>query len=531
MAALSINLEKVARVTNTALPTSVVVFGALGNNVSFYFHFGTVTALLFSALNVYYRHGQTRHALLRNFGLIAQARYVVESVGPELRQYLFSSDLSEKPFNRAERSEVYRKAKGIDSSAAFGSQKSFDGNPPQLLHSAYPLDKHEVESFSLSFGSERECPNPYVIERPVMISAMSYGALSSPAVRSLARGARLAGIPMNTGEGGYPKYHLMEGCDLIFQMGTAKFGVRTPEGRLDGTRLAALAAEPSVKMIEIKLSQGAKPGKGGLLPREKITEEIAELRGVPMGRDVVSPSHHAECRDARSTVAFIRGVQEVSGLPVGIKLCLGRPGELAELLGEMKRQGALVDYLAIDGAEGGTGAAPQSFLDDVGMPLERALPTVAGMLRELELSTRIRLVASGKLINPARQVTAMARGADAVYSARGFLLALGCIQAMQCNANTCPVGLTTHDPRLTRGVAVDEKAARVRRYVEALSKEHAELLAALGCRRHADLRPEHVLAAAASVPFSLPLLAPAASAVGGLVSPPKLLPTTQGVHS
>ncbi len=492
MAAMSIQLDRVSRIVNTALPSSVLVFGALGSNVSFYFHFGTVTTLLLSLLNLYYRHGQRDHALLRNFGLLAQARYIVESVGPELRQYLFASDLSEKPFNRAERAEVYRKAKGTDSTAAFGSQKDFDDSSVRLLHSAYPLDHEELEPYELRFGEERGCASSYTIDKPIAISAMSYGALSAPAVRSLARGAKRAGIPMNTGEGGYPKYHLMEGCDLIFQMGTAKFGVRNDDGSLDDSKLAELAQKPEVKMIEIKFSQGAKPGKGGLLPKEKITDEIAELRNVRKGHDVISPAHHKECRDASSTVSFIRRVQEVSGLPVGMKLCLGRPGEFTELVREMKRQDSFPDYVSVDGAEGGTGAAPRSFMDDVGMPLERGLATVQSILQDEKVRARLKLLAAGKLINPARQIAAMAQGAQAVYSARGFLLALGCIQALQCNANTCPVGLTTHDPELTRGVDIDQKSQRVERYVAALMKEHEELLASLGCRNHAELRPEHV---------------------------------------
>jgi glutamate synthase domain-containing protein 2 len=490
MAAITVNLERVSRVVNTALPSSIIVFGALGSNVSFYFHFGTVTVTLLSLLNTYYRHGQSEHSLLRNFGLLAQARYIVESVGPELRQYLFADDTSERPFNRAERAEVYRKAKGVESTAAFGSQK--EPHNESLVHSAYPVMHDELIPYRLTFGEERGCDAAYTIDKPIAISAMSYGALSAPAVRSLARGARLAGIPMNTGEGGYPKYHLMEGCDLIFQMGTAKFGVRNPEGYLDAEKLSKLAAVEQVKMVEIKLSQGAKPGKGGLLPAEKITDEIAELRSVERGRDVISPPRHLECKDGASTVAFIRQVQETCGLPVGIKLCMGRETEFAALVLEMKRQGVFPDYMAIDGAEGGTGAAPRSFLEDVGLPLTRALTSADRILSEAGVRGRLKLMAAGKLITPARQISAMARGAQAVYSARGFLLALGCIQALQCNKNTCPVGLTTHDPRLTRGVNIDDKAQRVRRYVQALMHEHEELLGSLGCRSHAELGPHHL---------------------------------------
>jgi hypothetical protein len=351
---------------------------------------------LVSVLNLYYRHGQSEHTLLKNFGLLAQGRYIVESVGPELRQYLFSDDQSEKPFNRNERADVYRKAKGIDSSAPFGTQLDLEANRDGLLHSAFPLDHDEVLPFELTFGEERGCSQSFTVTKPICISAMSYGALSAPAVRALARGARKAGIAMNTGEGGYPKYHLMEQCNLIFQMGTAKFGVRHEDGRLDPDKLSALARESAVRMVEIKLSQGAKPGKGGLLPREKITEEIAELRGVALGRDVVSPSHHVECSDTISTVSFIREVQEISGLPVGIKLCLGRPREFAALVSEMKRQKVFPDYFAIDGAEGGTGAAPRSFMDSVGLPRQRALPIVLDILNEHDALSHAKLLAAGK---------------------------------------------------------------------------------------------------------------------------------------
>jgi len=312
-------------------------------------------------------------------------------------------------------------------------------------------------------------------------------------VRALARGAKRAGIAMNTGEGGYPKYHLAEGGDLIFQMGTAKFGVRNDDATLNDDKLRQLAAEDSIKMIEVKFSQGAKPGKGGLLPKEKITKEISELRGVPMGKDVVSPPYHLECRDPASTVKFIRRVQEVSGLPVGIKLCLGQDTDLVGLLREMNKQGVCPDYLAIDGAEGGTGAAPKAFMDDFGVPLLEALPVVDARLREEGVRDKLKLFAAGKLISPGKQLLAMSLGADAVYSARGFMLALGCIQALQCNQNTCPVGITTHQAHLQKGLDIELKAERIYNYVHHLEHDWQEALAALGKRSFRDLGPSNVL--------------------------------------
>ncbi len=491
-ATLVVDLERMSRTANTGVVLLCVIFGAAGYFISFYFHFLTVAFFLLALLNMFWRHFQTSHTLLANFGFLAQIRYIVESVGPEFRQYLFASDTEERPFNRVERAEVYRKAKGIDSSAAFGSLLEFDDTEIKLRHSFYPADTDQLEAFDVAVGAARGLDTTYHIKRPIMISAMSYGALGENAVRALARGAKLAGMVMNTGEGGTPKYHLMEGCDLIFQMGTAKFGVRTEDGRLDEAKLAALASEDKVKMIEIKLSQGAKPGKGGLLPKEKVTPEIAELRGVPMGVDVISPPHHVECTDAESTVAFIAHIQRISGLPTGIKFCLGRPKEFRGLVREMKRQDIVPDFITVDGAEGGTGAAPKSFMDDLGIPLFEALPLVHQLLLEAGLRDRLVLFASGKLINPGKQMTALSLGADVVYSARGFLLALGCIQALQCNRNTCPVGITTHQEHLQKGLDIDDKARRVANYVEALHHDHLELLAAMGKTSSRLLSEENV---------------------------------------
>jgi glutamate synthase domain-containing protein 2 len=490
---VAIDLEKVSRAANVGIPAAAVVAFAAGHTVSFYFHFVSVPLLMLTGLNVYYLRIQKTHALLANFGVLAQMRYVVESIGPEFRQYLFMGDTEERPFNRVERAEVYRKAKNVDSSSAFGSQLNFDGRDFKLLHSMFPIPKSELEPFALSVGEERGIDGAYRLNKPLMISAMSYGALGERAVRALARGAKKAGIAMNTGEGGYPKYHLMEGCDLIFQMGTAKFGVRNDDATLDDDKLRELASNDSIKMVEIKLSQGAKPGKGGLLPKEKITEEISQLRGVPMGEDVVSPPYHAECRDVRSTVKFIRRVQEVSALPVGIKLCLGRDTELVALLREMKRQEVFPDYLSLDGAEGGTGAAPKAFMDDFGVPLLEALPVVDARMREEGVRDRLKLFAAGKLITPGRQLLAMSLGADAVYSARGFMLALGCIQALQCNQNTCPVGITTHQHHLQHGLDVEVKSQRVYNYVYNLEHDWEEALAALGKRSFRELGSDNVL--------------------------------------
>ena len=478
--ALSVDLHRVSRVANGGLVAVCLMFGAAGHYLSFYFHFLTVPFFLLALVNLHWRYGQRRHTLLANFGFLAQFRYLIESVGPEFRQYLYASDTEGRPFNRMERAEVYRKAKGIDSSSAFGTLRDFEEDEIKLRNSFFPLAKGELEDFEIVVGAARGLKSAYPIRRPLMISAMSYGALGEHAVRALARGAKLAGTIMNTGEGGFPKYHLMEGCDLIFQMGTAKFGVRSEDGLLDESKLAELAALEQIKMIEIKFSQGAKPGKGGLLPKEKVTEEISKLRGIPCGEDAVSPARHTECVDAASTVRFIQRVQQIGGLPTGIKFCLGRPDELHALIREMKQQDVFPDFITVDGGEGGTGAAPRSFMDEIGMPIFEALPIVDRILREEGVRERVLIFSAGKLISAGMQLKAISLGADVVYSARGFLLALGCVQALQCNRNTCPTGITTHDPRLQRGLDIDEKARRVANYVEAVHHDQSELLAAMG---------------------------------------------------
>ena len=478
MAKIKVDLEKLAHTINMIIPLMVALFALLGYYVSFYFHFLTVFCLLLTLINMSYLFGQSQHALLANFGMLAQGRYILESVGPELRQYLFASDIEERPFSRIERSEVYQKATDQDSSSSFGSQLSYD--QVKLTHSLFPVEKHQVEPFSLVFGEERQIENTFTITQPIIISGMSFGALGEHAIRALSRGAKYAGIPMNTGEGGHPKYHLMEGADLIFQMGTAKFGVRHEDGSLNEEKLRELSARPQVRMIEIKFSQGAKPGKGGLLPKEKITAEIAELRGVSPDQDVISPPFHLECTDYESTVGFIKRVQEVSQLPVGMKFCLGRPHQFRTMVQTMKRLDAFPDFITVDGAEGGTGAAPKSFMDEVGIPLFKALPVVQKILVEEGVRDRLKLLASGKLINAGRQLQAISLGADATCSARGFMLAIGCIQALQCNKNSCPVGITTHNPKLQRGLDIEVKAERVKNYVYHLVKDHKELLAATG---------------------------------------------------
>lgn len=488
---ISFSIETAAAFINFSLPVLCVLAVLAGLFYSPGFYFVGAFLFLLTGLNFYYRHLQKEHTLLANFGLFALLRYFLESLGPELRQYLYASDTEERPFNRVERADVYNKSKKIAQSAAFGSQLHFDSSEFKLKHSFYPKEERLAagESFDLLFG---ENERRYCLKKPLLISAMSYGSLGYKAIRALARGAKKAGLAMNTGEGGYPKYHLMEDCDLIFQMGTGKFGVRKLNGDLDPERLSKIARLNQVKMIEIKFSQGAKPGKGGILPKEKITEEIAELRNIPSDRDVISPPFHKECRDALSTVRFIRRVQEISSLPVGVKFCLGRETELKEVLLIMKREHIFPDYIALDGSEGGTGASSKTFMDDIGYPLFEALQILQRTLKEKGVKDRIKILASGKLISSGKQLIALGLGADAIYTARGFLLALGCIQALRCHTNHCPTGITTHKSSLLKGLDIEEKSERVKNYALGLLKSNQEMLEALGLSSFRELNEGHV---------------------------------------
>lgn len=416
---------------------------------------------------------QNQHAVRRNFPVIGRARYGIENLGPFLRQYLYDTDRDRLPFNRAERSWVYRAAKDLDNTAAFGSTLDI-GEPGTVLfaNSVFPVLEHEApEPAPLIIGPHT--PNPYAPRSLFNISGMSFGALSKPAVQALSRGAARAGCWLDTGEGGLSPYHLEGGCDIVMQIGTAKYGVRDAEGRLSDERLRELAAIPQVKMFELKLSQGAKPGKGGILPAIKVTEEIARIRGIPAGQDSISPNGHPEIRNTDDLLDMLEHIREVTGKPVGCKLVLGEPEWLDELCARIKLRGAQYapDFITLDGGDGGSGAAPETLLDNVGLPLKESLPALVDKLQAHGLRERVRVIVAGKLINPAQVAWALCLGADFVNSARGFLFALGCIQAMQCNKNSCPTGITTHNPKLQRGLDVEVKAERVYHYVRNMLKE------------------------------------------------------------
>ena len=436
------------------------------------------------AIAVLYIHdrSQTTHAIRRNYPVVGHFRYFFEHLGEFFRQYLFALDRDELPFNRAERSWVYRAAKKVDTTIAFGSTRQLNiKGEPYFLNSAFPILEADATSPTEIVFGENSCVQPYRTTALVNISAMSFGAISKPAVRALSTGAREAGIWLNTGEGGLSPYHLEGGCDVVFQIGTAKYGVRDSHGALSDERLGAVAAHDQVKMFEVKLSQGAKPGKGGILPGAKVTQEIASIRGIPQGEDSISPNRHEDVGSVSDLLDLIGHIRRVTGKPVGIKLVVGQLMFFDDLFTLVQQRGhaSAPDFITLDSADGGTGAAPQPLMDYMGMPLKESLPLVVDKLHLYGLRGRIRIIASGKLITPGRIAWALATGADAVTSARGFMLALGCIQALQCNKNTCPAGITTHRADLQNGLVPADKARRVAHYAQQL--DHGVGLIAHSC--------------------------------------------------
>lgn len=416
---------------------------------------------------------QTESTLRRNYPVIARFRYLFEHLGEFFRQYFFALDREEMPFNRAERSWVYRAAKDVDSTVAFGSSRDLrPAGTVYFVNCPFPtLEKDAGKPQPITIGPNAR--HPYTTSSIFNISGMSYGALSIPAVRALSKGAKLAGCWMNTGEGGLSPYHLEGGADIVFQIGTAKFGVRKPEGGFDEEKLRDVAAHEQVKMFELKLSQGAKPGKGGMLPGVKVTEEIARIRGIHVGEDAISPNRHPEVDSVDDLLDMLNYIRDVTGKPVGFKVVIGAYGFFESLCQRINVRGVdcAPDFITIDSADGGTGAAPMSLIDNMGMPLRESLPRVVDMLNRYSLRDRVKVCASGKLINPSEVAWAFCAGADFVNSARGFMFALGCIQALQCNKNTCPTGITTHNKKLQYGLDPESKAVRVAHYAKNMEKE------------------------------------------------------------
>ena len=434
---------------------------------------------------------QTRHTVLRNFPIIGHGRYLIESIRPELQQYLIESNLDAYPVEREYRALAYQRAKGALETRPFGTQRNvYEPGYEWAAHATIPVPTPD-EPPRVTFGG-KDCTRPYSSSL-LNISAMSFGALSSHAVLALNRGAQAGGFAHNTGEGGISRYHLEPGGDLIWQIGSGYFGCRTSDGHFDPEQFAEKAAHDSVRMIELKLSQGAKPGSGGILPGKKVTAEIAAARGLEVGQDSVSPSAHSTFRTPAELMEFIGRLRELAnGKPIGIKFCLGRIQDFMAMCRAMLETGISPDFITVDGGEGGTGAAPLEFSNSMGMPKRDALVLVHDILTGLDLRDPIRIIVSGKILSAFHMVRALALGADTCNSARGMMFALGCIQALRCNNNMCPTGITTQNPALVQGLVVNDKAPRVQSFHEKTIAGTMKMLSAMGLDEPGELRPHHI---------------------------------------
>lgn len=435
---------------------------------------------------------QTTHAVRRNYPVIGRLRYRMERLGEYFRQYFFAHDREEMPFNRATRAWIYRTAKGLGGMVGFGSTNDLR-EPGSIIYvnASFPrLEEEHSPMPPLIIGAQ--CDKPFVAGNIFNISGMSYGAISKPAVRALSKGAAKAGIWLNTGEGGLSPYHLEGGCDLIYQIGTAKYGVRDANGYLDEQKLKAVPEQ--VKAFEIKLSQGAKPGRGGVLPANKVTQEVADIRGIPVGQTSSSPNRHRDISSVEDLLTTMHRIREVTGRPAGFKAVHGSDQFMRELCEAIYKRGIdyAPDFITVDGGEGGTGAAPQVLIDHVGLPLSESLPIVVDMLMEYDLKHRVQVIASGKLTTSAHVAWALCMGADFTVTARGFMFSLGCIQSLQCHKDTCPTGITTHNKRMQKGLVVEDKAERVAAYAHWVNHEINCLAHSCGLRNAREFTREHI---------------------------------------
>nr|WP_029074157.1 FMN-binding glutamate synthase family protein [Kaistia adipata] len=435
---------------------------------------------------------QSRHAITRNYPVIGHLRFLFEAVRPELRQYLFESDSDRLPFSRAERSLVYQRAKNEPDQRPFGTIVDTYANGYEFIgHSVRPAPIQDPRSFRITIGND-QCGKPYSAS-VLNISAMSFGALSGNAIMALNKGAKLGGFDQDTGEGSISPYHRRHGGDLVWQVASGYFGCRNSDGTFSAEKFAAQAADDQVKMIELKLSQGAKPGHGGILPANKVSPEIAETRGVPVGRECISPAAHSAFSTPVEMMRFIARLRELSaGKPVGFKLAIGQPWEFMAIVKAMLETGIVPDFVVVDGSEGGTGAAPVELSDHVGVPMREALLLVHNTLVGAGLRHRIRIGVAGKIVSAFDIAAVLAIGADWVNSARGFMFAIGCIQSRSCHTNRCPTGVATQDALRQRALVVEDKGERVASFHRNSLHALAELLAAAGLEHPSDLRPHHL---------------------------------------
>lgn len=434
---------------------------------------------------------QKKHTILRNFPVLGHMRYILEFIRPEIQQYFVANDEEERPYNREVRSMIYERAKNVRDTIPFGTSKNLlEVGYTWVLHSLAPKPVSEVEKRIMVGGPD--CTKPYSASR-LNISAMSFGSLSENAIVALNKGALLGGFAHNTGEGGLSPYHL-HGGDLIFQLGTAYFSCRDDDGNFSDELFKIEAGRNEVKMIEIKLSQGAKPSHGGILPAAKLTPEIASIRKVKMGQDVLSPGAHTAFSTPIGLLHFIKKLRELSGgKPIGFKLCVGRRDEFLGICKAMLETNIYPDFITVDGAEGGTGAAPLEFTNHVGEPLEAGLFFIHNALVGINVRDKIRIICSGKIATGFDLVSHIAMGADLCNAGRAMMMSVGCVQSKQCNANTCPTGVATQNHRLQRGLVIDEKKIRVADYHKNTIHGFLEIVGAMGLSSPSELRPKHII--------------------------------------
>lgn len=436
---------------------------------------------------------QKKHAILRNFPIIGHFRYILEGIRPEIMQYFVETDTEGRPFDRIERSLIYRRAKNVTDTVPFGTQEDiYKDGYEWINHSIYAKSHHDIAVDTHVVIGGKDCTKPYRASI-YNVSAMSFGSLSSRAVEALNGGAKIGGFAHNTGEGGVSPYHLSQGGDLIWQVGTGYFGCRAEDGNFSPEKFKETAAHPEIKMIELKLSQGAKPGHGGILPAKKNTEEIAKIRGVKPFQAVHSPPGHRAFNDPEGMMQLIKQMRRLSaGKPIGFKLCIGKKDEFEDICDAMISTGIAPDFIVVDGGEGGTGAAPVEFSDSIGMPMLDGLAFVHDTLVAKGLRDEIKIGASGKIVSGFHITRALALGADFCYSARAMMMALGCIQALQCNTNTCPVGVATQNKRLEKGLDVDDKMHRVANFHQKTINSFVEMLLASGLTQKEELTRAHI---------------------------------------
>ncbi|WP_422378944.1 FMN-binding glutamate synthase family protein [Roseibium sp.] len=476
--------------------------------VSIHFFWPFLVCAVLSAIGYIDTH-QTRHSVLRNYPVAGHFRFLFEAIRPELRQYFFESNQDGRPFSRERRSMVYDRAKNIEDVLPFGTELDvYDGSYGWVNHSICP-QPHSEGDMRVTIGGP-DCKHPYSASL-YNISAMSFGSLSGNAILALNKGAKAGGFYHDTGEGSVSRYHREGGGDLVWELGSGYFGCRAEDGTFDAEKFQKLAADPQIKMIEIKMSQGAKPGHGGVLPGPKVTEEIAEARGIPIGKDCISPSSHSAFSTPLELLDFIAELRRLSGgKPVGFKLCIGHRWEFMAIVKAMLKTGIKPDFIVVDGAEGGTGAAPVEFANRLGTPLRQGLTFVHNCLVGTGLRDDIRIGASGKLISAFDIAGVMALGADWVNSARGFMFAVGCIQSQSCHTNKCPTGVATQDPLRQKALDVPDKSQRVANFHRNTIKALKDFTAAAGFDHPKDFKPEHfylreglreILPASAALPW------------------------------